>query len=58
MDPSIYTDLHPGNVGFTSRLQLKLFDFGMAILVKKKRFRLKTYQMTNIRTYYLHTTGC
>eukprot|EP01036_Dinobryon_divergens_P032716 gene32716-42364_t len=44
----IHRDLHPGNIGFTSRGQLKLFDFGNATLVKKRLFRLKTYKMTNI----------
>eukprot|EP01036_Dinobryon_divergens_P030328 gene30328-39557_t len=44
----IHRDLHPKNVGFTSRSQLKLFDFGIAVLVKKRMFRLKTYKMTNI----------
>ena len=37
-------------MGFTSRAQLKLFDFGIAVLVKKRMFRLKTYKMTNIST--------
>ena len=43
--------MHPGNIGFTNRGQLKLFDFGNATLVKKRMFRLKTYKMTNIGTY-------
>ena len=40
--------MHPGNIGFTTQFQLKLFDFGIATLVKKRLFRLKTYKMTNI----------
>eukprot|EP01036_Dinobryon_divergens_P032718 gene32718-42368_t len=44
----IHRDLHPGNIGFTSRGQLKLFDFGNATLVKKRLLQLKTYKMTNI----------
>ena len=50
----IHIDLHPRNVGFTSRGQLKLFDFGIAALVKKRVFRLKAYKMTNIGTVCMY----
>eukprot|EP01036_Dinobryon_divergens_P027845 gene27845-36686_t len=44
----VHRDLHPRNVGFTTGLQLKLFDFGISTIVKKRLFCSKTYNMTAI----------
>eukprot|EP01036_Dinobryon_divergens_P033698 gene33698-43555_t len=44
----IHRDVHPRNVGFTCRLQLKLFDFGISTVVKKRLCCCKTYNMTAI----------
>eukprot|EP01035_Chromulina_nebulosa_P017574 gene17574-23142_t len=44
----IHRDLKPDNVGFTSDGALKLFDFGLCTLVRKRSFDSEVYEMTGM----------
>lgn len=41
-------DLKPDNIGFTTEGQLKLFDFGLSICVKKRLSSFESYKMTGM----------
>lgn len=44
----LHVDLKPQNIGFTGDMRMKLFDFGLAACVKKKRLSCETYKMTGL----------